>query len=321
MTALTRRRFIRIAVGGAAIAALAGLPAARASVPLSRWKGVVLGAEAEMVLPGADAGRLVALTLAEVGRLERIFSLYRDDSALVRLNRQGVLEAPPIELVELLSRARAVSAASGGAFDVTVQPLWEAYAAHFSRPQADPAGPPHAVLADALGRVDWRAMEVDAARIRFAKPGMAITLNGIAQGYITDRVAERFRTEGFGNILLSLGETRALGAHPDGRPWQVATGDGEGAIPLVDGAIAVSAADGSPFTPEVAANHLFDPHSGRPAGTYAWISVEAPTATEADAWSTAFSLMPEARIREALPGTAIRRVRLKKQGKGAIITL
>lgn len=321
MTILTRRRFIRIAVGGAAVATLAGLPAARASVPLSRWKGVVLGAEAEMVLPAADAGRLIALTLAEVGRLERIFSLYRDDSALVHLNRQGYLEAPPIELVELLARAQAVSAASGGAFDVTVQPLWEAYAAHFSRPQADPAGPPHTVLADALARVDWRAIELDAARIRFAKPGMAITLNGIAQGYITDRVAERFRSEGFDNVLLSLGETRALGPHPDGRAWQVAAGDGGGAIQLVDGAIAVSAANGTPFTPEAAVNHLFDPRSGNPAGTYGWIGVEAPTATEADAWSTAFSLTPLTGIRATLPRTAIRRVRLRERGKGAIITI
>ena len=320
MTTLSRRRFIRIAVGGAAVAALAGLPAARASVPLSRWKGVVLGAEAEMVLPAAEAGRLIALTLAEVGRLERIFSLYRGDSALIRLNRQGVLESPPIELVELLARAQAVSAASDGAFDVTVQPLWEAYAAHFLRADADPAGPPRAIIEAALARVDWRAVEVDPARIRFAKPGMAVTLNGIAQGYITDRVAERFRAEGFDNILLGLGETRALGAHPNGRPWQVAAGDGEGAIPLVEGAIAVSAADGTPFAPDAAANHLFDPPSGNPAGTYAWIGVEAPTATEADAWSTAFSLMPLDSIRAALPGTAIHRVRLRAQGKAETIT-
>ncbi|MBE0531450.1 MAG: FAD:protein FMN transferase [Rhodospirillales bacterium] len=317
MTALSRRRFIRIAVGGAAIAALTGMPAARASTPLIRWKGVVLGAEAEMVLPAADAGRLVALTLAEIGRLEKIFSLYRDDSALVRLNRQGHLEAPPIELVELLSRAEAVSAASGGAFDVTVQPLWEAYAAHFSRPGADPEGPPPAVIEAALARVDWRAVEVGPAHIRFTKPGIAVTLNGIAQGYITDRVTERFRAGGFGNILLNLGETRALGAHPDGRPWQVATGEGDGANPLVDGAIAVSAAG---FTPDAAANHLFDPRNGKTAKHYAWMSVEAPTATEADAWSTAFSLMPMARIRAALPGTAIRRVRLRERGRAVTIT-
>jgi thiamine biosynthesis lipoprotein len=321
MTTLSRRRFIHMAVGAAAVAAFTGIPAVRASVPLSRWKGIALGAAAELVLPAAGAERLIALAMAEIGRLEKIFSLYRDDSALVRLNRQGFLDAPPIELVEVLARARAVSAASEGAFDATVQPLWEAYADHFSHPGADPAGPPRPVLDAALRRVDWRAVAVDPAGIRFGKPRMAVTLNGIAQGYITDRVAERFRAEGFDNILLSLGEPRALGCHPGNRPWQVAAGDGEVAVPLVDGAIAVSAADGSPFAPHAAANHLFDPRNGNTAKVYAWISVEAPTATEADAWSTAFSLMPEERIRATLPRITIRRVRLKKQGGAAIITL
>jgi len=101
----------------------------------------------------------------------------------------------------------------------------------------------------------------------------------------------------------------------------VAIAEGSDAAPLVDGAIATSAAHGTPFAPDAAANHLFDPRTGRSAKAYSWISVEAPTATEADAWSTAFSLMPLAAIRKALPGTAIRRVRLREQGAAAIITL
>ena len=54
-------------------------------------------------------------------------------------------------------------------------------------------------------------------------PGMAITLNGIAQGYITDRVADLLRNEGFDQAMVDLGEWRALGSHPDGRPWRAAT--------------------------------------------------------------------------------------------------
>lgn len=322
MTVLSRRRFLRIVVGGAAVAALAGPSALRASPALRRWKGVALGAEAEMVLPAAGAERLIALALSEIGRLERIFSLYREDSALVRLNRRGVLESPPIELVELLARAQAVSAASGGVFDVTVQPLWELHAAHFSRPDADPAGPPRRDLDAALDRVDWRAVDIGPARIRFGKPGMAVTLNGIAQGYITDRVAERLRNEGFDHILLNLGETRALGTHPGGRPWRIAGDDGADEVPLTDGAVAISAARGTPLAPDgAAANHLFDPRHGNSAAAYAWIGVEAPTATEADAWSTAFSFMPTARIRAALPHTTIRRVRLREEGRATPIVV
>lgn len=306
MNALSRRRFIRMAAGAAAVAVLAGR-SVRAETPLRRWKGTALGAETEMILPAGDADRLIALAMAEVGRLERIFSLYRPDSALVRLNRQGFLDEPPLELVDLLARAREVSTASGGAFDVTVQPLWEAYAAHFARPGADPAGPPPGVLDAARKKVDWRAVTIAPERVAFARPVMAATLNGIAQGYITDRVTERFRAEGFSNILVDLGEIRALGPHPAGRPWLVRPGEGRSDIPLSDGAVATSAPGGTAFS-AAGANHLFDPRSGRSAARHTWVSVAAPTATEADAWSTAFALMPTAAIRAALPHTAIRRV-------------
>lgn len=303
----SRRRFIRIAVGGAAMATLAGPSAMAGGASLRRWKGVALGAEAEMILPADKADRLIALATAEIGRLERIFSLYRADSALVRLNRQGFLETPPLELVDLLARAGAISAASGGAFDVTVQPLWETYAAHFARPGADPAGPPRAVLDAALERVDWQAVDVAPECIAFARPSMAVTLNGIAQGFITDRVAERFHAEGFSDVLLELGEIRALGRHPDGRPWRVRPSEGRPEIALSDGALATSAPGGTAFS-AAGANHIFDPRNGRGAALHAWVSVAAPTATEADAWSTALTLMPAAAIRTAIKGTTIRQV-------------
>ena len=79
--------------------------------------------------PGATpAGRLAALAMAEIRRLERIFSLYLPDSALSRLNRDAVLKAPPFELLECLSIAGTVHQTSGGRFDPTVQALWAAHA-------------------------------------------------------------------------------------------------------------------------------------------------------------------------------------------------
>src|SRR5690606_13900617 len=108
--------------------------------------------------PDAVAARgLLDRCATELVRLERIFSLYRADSALSRLNAAGTLDAPPLELVELLGRAAAASDATGGAFDVTVQPLWRRYADHFAVPDADPAGPP---IDDVLPLVDWRGISV-----------------------------------------------------------------------------------------------------------------------------------------------------------------
>ncbi len=76
---------------------------------------------------------------------------------------------------------------------MTVQPLWDLYAGHFSRPDASPDGPPADAIAEAVARVGHEALEVDPARLRFARPGMGVTLNGIGQGYITDRVVELLR--------------------------------------------------------------------------------------------------------------------------------
>ena len=296
----TRRRFIAIA------AAAAGLPltaaGARAEAThLHRWSGIALGAAAEILLHDPDAARarrLIARCIAEIDRLEDVFSLYRTKSAISRLNRDGRLAAPPLELVALLAEARTYSERTEGAFDVTVQPLWRLYAAHFAHPGADPRGPAEAAHARARALVDYRAIEIEPAEVRFLLPGMAITLNGIAQGYITDRVAALLQDAGMGDVLLDIGEVRALGHHPDGRPWRV--GLRRAAKPetlahtvaLSDRAVATSAGIASPFEPSGRHHHLFDPATGRPAPADGQISVIAPRATTADALSTALAVSP-----------------------------
>jgi thiamine biosynthesis lipoprotein len=88
-----------------------------------------------------------------VHRLERLFSLYQDDSALVELNQRSVLNYPAPELVELLRLSQQYAALTDGAFDPTVQPLWDLYAAHFSREQPDPNGPSELEVHAAIARV------------------------------------------------------------------------------------------------------------------------------------------------------------------------
>ena len=299
----TRRRFIAIAAAAAGLP-LAAVGARAAAAPLHRWSGIALGAAAEIVLYDSDASRaqrLIDRCVAEIDRLEDVFSLYLPDSAISRLNRDGRLAAPPLELVALLAEARSYSVRTEGAFDVTVQPLWRLYAAHFVQPGADAHGPAEADLTRAQALVDYRAVEIEPAEIRFACPEMAITLNGIAQGYITDRVATLLQDAGMTDVLLDVGELRALGHHPDGRPWRV--GLRRAAEPetlartvaLTDRAVATSAGIASPFDASGRHHHLFDPATGRPAPTRGQVSVIAPRATMADALSTAFAVARPAR--------------------------
>ena len=119
---------------------------------------------------------------------------------------------------------------------------------------------------------------------------MALTFNGIAQGYITDRVAELLRGEGLHDVLLNLGEIRAL----PGRSWRIGIAGANQTIGLSDAAIAQSAGRGTAFTTDGRWHHLIDPKTGQSARGLTSVTITAPTATEADALSTALFVTPPA---------------------------
>jgi FAD:protein FMN transferase len=310
---LTRRRFLTIAASAAALPLAPGGGFAAPVPEQVVWRGVAMGALASMTLIHRDreAGkRLIARSVAEIARLEAIFRLFRPDSALSQLNRAGHLDNPPLELVELLAFSTLLARRTGGAFDPTVQPLFELYAAHFSRTGAHPAGPASRDIDAVLARVDHRAVEIASDRIRLTRSGMGITLNGIAQGYVTDRVASLLRAEGLENMLLDLGEIAAHGQHPEGRPWRAAVRDParradtlhDVELGRADGltALATSGGYGYHFDPAGRHHHLFDPATGRSAGHYASVSVVAPDALTADGLSTALSALPPTRAAAVL---------------------
>lgn len=307
--ATTRRRFLGISAAAAGLALLPLRGRATAAAQMVEWQGTALGAQASIRIHYHEsdaAAEALRLVLQDVRRLEAVFSLYRDDSALVRLNRQGHLIAPAPELADLLLACRQYAELTDGAFDPTIQPLWQLYSRHFARAGAAPAGPAPAELAAALQSVGLQHVLVDRDRIAFRRRGMAISLNGIAQGYVTDRVIERLRQHGIEHTLVDMGESRALGHHPSGRPWQamiadpLAPGRGGVILPLADLALATSGAYGFQFDPAGRFNHIFDPRSGSSPQRYRSVSVTMPTATAADALSTAFTLMTPAAIEAVL---------------------
>ncbi|GMO40287.1 FAD:protein FMN transferase [Bradyrhizobium sp. TM233] len=316
--ALTRRRFIRISAAAAGLGALSPGHPARAEVAPVTWRGTMLGAVATMEIHDEDrsrAERLISLACAEARRLERLFSLYLNDSALVELNRTGVLIDPAAEMVDLLSTSQHYSTVTGGLFDVTVQPLWELYARHFGQDDADPAGPAPAEVQTALARIGSSRLTISRDRIVMPK-GMTVTLNGIAQGYVTDKVVELLRAHGISRSLVDMGEPRAIGTRPDGRPWEIGIADPDivdrtkTVLPIVDRAVSTSGGYGFQFDLRARFNHLFDPRSGGCAHRYRSVTTVSRCATAADALSTAFSLISEDEIRSLLPHVDIDRVHL-----------
>ena len=305
MHKVTRRRTIRMVAAAAGLPLLiAGVRAAQPKPRFFSWQGEVLGAASELTLWHSDealARRAILKARHEIVRYESIFSLYRD-SEVTRLNRDGVVRPSP-ELLEVIDASQRLGAISGGAFDITVQPLWRVYEQHFwSRSDVAPDIRARA-LDVARTRVDFRRVRGGATRVE-VPPGMAVTLNGIAQGYITDRIADLLRNEGFEHAVVDLGEWRALGDHPEGRPWRAATRGGD--IELNDNALAVSSGSGTTFEPSGQFHHIFDPATGASAARLAEVAVVAPRAMIADALATAICVVGEERAGDLLaayPGT------------------
>lgn len=302
---ISRRRFISVSAVALG-ASLVPDTFSHAATPAVRWRGVAMGAEARLILVHPDRARARAVLVqieAEIRRLEKVFSLFDPASALSRLNARGRLDAPPFDLVRCLDDAQAIGRQTDGAFDVTVQPLWGLYARHFAARPERPDGPSQKALDAARRLIDYTAIRNTSTRISFARPGMAVTLNGIAQGYMTDRVAELLKEAGFEDVLINLGEVRGLGSNADGAPWRVGikaideTGSVAKRLPLTNAAIATSGGYGTRFSLDGRHHHLFDPKTGESAHQWRSLSVITADATRADALSTAFYTMGPLAVR------------------------
>jgi thiamine biosynthesis lipoprotein len=274
---LARRRFLLIAAAAAVLA-----PSRRETWA---WAGDALGGEARIELSGTRDAARAALdeVAAEIERLEGIFSLQRPGSQLARLNRDGVLAAPARDLTSALRLAAAWRARTDGAFDPAVQPLWTAAVAGAPAP---------------LERIRGARVELGPGMVRLG-PGTALTLNGIAQGLIADRVAALLVRRGFVAPRIDTGEMRLPGA--DWRRLRLPAAGLE--IEVADCAVATSAPDALRFPG--AGHHLFDPHTGGSPERWRSVTVIAPTAADADALSTAFAVSPAERIGDLVPADAL----------------
>lgn len=261
---IARRRFLQISAAALAV----GSSAAQAA-PL-RWQGTALGADVSLTLRGPRGLTRAALTRLQtrLDRIEDLFSLYRPQSALVRLNRDGVLTAPAPMFLALCDQVDALHHQTRGLFDPSVQGLF--------------------VETGTSAR--WTDLRRDKGAIRLAR-GQQLTFNGIAQGFATDLVTRDLRAQGFGEVLVNIGEMRAMGG-----PWRIGISDpAQGMIGhrrLHDSALATS----SPGATQVRGAPHIQSLSGTPP-LWSTVSVQADHAALADGLSTAMTLMPLATIR------------------------
>jgi thiamine biosynthesis lipoprotein len=211
---------------------------------------------------------------AEIERLEEIFSLHRPSSELSRLNRDGYLKAPTNDLIGTLRAGEEWRRRTGGAFDPTVQPMWKAIS-------------DGGVVTPELLALTGTAIEIGSDRIALPQ-GVSLTLNGIAQGRIADRVSEILVGHGFTDVVIDAGELRL----PGNTRRAVGIPAAKVAVSVAGVAIATSEPKSLVFDTKTFRHHLIDPRTGESPRHWYSLSVFAPTAEMADALSTAFTVLP-----------------------------
>jgi thiamine biosynthesis lipoprotein len=283
---MKRRAWIQTGLG---LGLLAQLPAyAHTRLHWQNTTFAGLGTTLSIRAAHEDAATLNA-ALAEarsvVARIEDQMSLFRPASAIQQLNSEGVLLHPPSDLLQILALSQRISAQSQGAFDVTVQPLWALYAQAQRQGRLPTAAEVEAVRA----RVGWQHMHVSAARVALTKPGMGITLNGIAQGYASDLVREQLKLSGIAHALINAGEWSSLGQAEGQRDWTLGIADPHHADRLLarlrmNGlCVATSADDQCTFSADRQHHHILNPETGYSPGDISSVTVVAKTCTQADA--------------------------------------
>ncbi len=322
----TRRQFLGFGMGLAAAAALPALAddaRNRQAAQALAWRERVLqgfGTTLWLRAGHTDAGRVeqaLDRAVVRIRAIEAQMNLFDEGSALRRLNRSGRLDRPGADLQQVLALSSTIAAGSGGAFDVTMQPLWDVW----DGARRDARLPSARELARATARVNWRAVDANRDRVLLPK-GFALSLNGIAQGHAADAVRSELQALGIRDAMLDTGETAVLGRAPDRAPWRFGIEDvrhGGADAPVIsvpDGFAAATSSDAhTTFTADRMHHHILDPRTGDSPLHWSSATVVARSAALADGLTKVFFMLPPERIAAAAKHWGVGVAMQDKQGQ------
>jgi FAD:protein FMN transferase len=295
---LNRRKFLQlVAVSGVSAACwrlgLFGgetLQVARHSLP-------IMGTVLNLTVYGPDRDQCqegVVKTANAMRALENKLSRHMENSELARLNRHGFLASPSAELRKVLSMAGDLHHRSSGAFDVTMLPLLRLH-------EAARGGelPTNDSVAAARRLVSMDDVSSIGGSLRFARPEMGLTLDGIGKGYIVDRGVAELKNCGFANVYVEAGGDLMVTGNKEGRtPWRIALrpprpqpGEKPVVVAVSDKAVATSGDYLQAFSADFRHHHIIDPRSGFSPPELASCTVTAPTVAMADGLATTLMVL------------------------------
>jgi thiamine biosynthesis lipoprotein len=255
---------------------------------------IVLGTLIEIQVRGLarpDADIAINAAFAEFRRVDTLFSTYQKESPVWKLNHgEDTLVNVPAEVLDLMLSSDTIWRRSGGAFDIAMQPLIEAWGFDGE----EPALPDPATLDDALMRSGWRHISITSDGRVHKVVGVGLNFGSIAKGYAVDRAVTVLRERGIMDALINAGgEIRATGG-----TWQVgiqhprSTSELLAVVDLHGHAIATSGDYEQFFEKDgVRYHHIFNPSTGAPARGCQSVSVIAADDMTADALATAIFVL------------------------------
>lgn len=285
---IKRRRLIQIAA-----MSLAAPYAVHAETTLRTWRGRALGAEATIQLPDDGPRSKLALKAAldTLRRMETLFSLYDPGSVLNQLNLMGRLEMPP-EFAALMDIVDQLYTSTHGLFDPTIQPRWSALA---RTGRTD----------NSVDQIGWHKVRRVRQTLAFEESEMALTLNGVAQGFATDRVFATLEAHGYGQLGVNIGEYRSA---DDGLSLEVVHHGQTLPVALSLRHAAAATSDMSALTFSDGTSHILHPQ-GEDSRKLQAVTVVADTAALADGYSTALCLdASHQRIQELMMTSSIHQI-------------
>ena len=240
---------------------------------------------------GTHLAETVEQTFTEIERLIGVFDHRSPTNEVARLNQSGSLVSPSTELSSVIDHALVVSALTDGSFDITIKPVLDAFRNG-------------TVVSEKLtSLVGYQYLLSAEDEISFSRPGVEITLDGIAKGAVIDAGVAILKKFGFENVMFEAGgDLMAAGQRGSSDPWHIGVKHPRAAdfelisvINLRNQAAATSGDYQYKFSSDMSEHHIISPIDFKSPEELASVSVIAPTAMKADALSTAIMVMGSAK--------------------------
>lgn len=191
--------------------------AAAGNTPIAQYSLDYLDTIIELKIYDSTDRELLNQCFEIIAEYEDKLSRTLEGTAVYRLNETGSVEMED-DVLELLQKGLYYSELSGGAFDITVEPLtslWDFKAEAPALPAAD-------ALAEAVTHVDYTKLSIDGSRVTLADTQSGVDLGAIAKGFVADRVKEYLVSQGVKSATINLGgNVLCIGRKPDGSPFNI----------------------------------------------------------------------------------------------------